>query len=235
MEAKPFLEFRLERVLASANVRSPEGRARAAEAAVAVVAEHPNEHVRDQYLGRVADVCRVDRDRLRDLAAKGARRPQPDQWRKLVAPGSTRSSGPEIEALRLAVHRPADVAARLEGVLFADDVHLDAFEALCGADTLSDAIAGARPEAASLLQRIAVEDAPEVEADDVVRRLAHAAGMRALGELRAESRAKDGPVEIARAIDWLKLTTERLLDATTGTDAAEQLVAWLVQLRTEGE
>jgi DNA mismatch repair protein MutH len=86
-----------------------------------------------------------------------------------------------------------------------------------------------------LIQRLAVEEPPEVESDDVVRRLVHAAGMRALAELRAESRAKDGPVEIARAMEWLKLTTERLLDASAGTDAAEQLVAWLVQLRTEGE
>lgn len=233
--AKRFLEFRLDRVLAAANLRSPEGRAKAAEAAVAVVAEHPNEHVRDQYLGRVADVTRVDRDRLRELAAKGARRVQPEQWRKLVAPSSARSSGPEIEALRLAVHRPAEVAARLEGVLFADDVHLDAFEALCRASTLGDAIAIARPEAAALIQRLAVEEAPDVESDDVVRRLVHAAGMRALAELRAESRAKDAPVEIARAMEWLKLTTERLLDASAGTDAAEQLVAWLVQLRSEGE
>src|SRR5439155_8988037 len=40
-EAKPFLAFRVERVLAAADMSTPEGRARAAERAMAVVAEHP--------------------------------------------------------------------------------------------------------------------------------------------------------------------------------------------------
>ena len=61
-DAKPFLAFRVDRVLQSADLRSAEGRAKAAEAALAVVAEHPNELVRDQYLMFVADRCRLDPD-----------------------------------------------------------------------------------------------------------------------------------------------------------------------------
>ena len=63
--ARPFLAFRVERALASADLRSPEGRARAAQAAMAVVREHPNELVRDQYLMQIADRCRIEPDRLR--------------------------------------------------------------------------------------------------------------------------------------------------------------------------
>ena len=40
-EARPFLQFRVDRVLAAADLASVEGRARAADAALAVVAEHP--------------------------------------------------------------------------------------------------------------------------------------------------------------------------------------------------
>ncbi len=44
------LEFRLERVLEGANLATAEGRARAAESAMDVLAEHPSELVRDQYI-----------------------------------------------------------------------------------------------------------------------------------------------------------------------------------------
>ena len=63
--AVPFLLFRLERVLDGANLATPEGRARAAESALRVVAEHPSDIVRDQYLVTVADRLRLDVATLR--------------------------------------------------------------------------------------------------------------------------------------------------------------------------
>ena len=230
-EAKPFLEFRLDRVLGAADLRSPEARARAAEAALAVIAEHPKEFVRDQYLMRVADACRVEPQRLREWLAKG-----PSKQRAHMAPSERPvmrvSGGPEIEALRLAVHRPESVADRLEAVLFLDEVNLAAFDALCGADTLQDAIAAARPEAADLLQRLIVEDVLDVDADDVVRRLIHLSASRVLDDLRAEARGGNWD-EYAPTITWLGRTIAQLLDARTETEAADQLVAWLVQFRQE--
>jgi DNA primase len=235
--AKPFLEFRLERVLAAANLRTAEGRAKAAEMALAVVGEHPNDLVRDQYLMRVADATRIDVDRLRQLPRR-SRAPAGDGGydgaRRSDRASAPVVSGPELTALGLAVHQPHDVPGWVHGVLFSDDVSHDAFEALCSADTLSEAIERARPDAAALLQRLAVDDPPPSDADDIARRLAHAAGMRALRDLQAEARATDAPADLMRTMDWLKLTTEQLLDPSTGTEAAEQLVAWLVQFRTEG-
>ena len=46
-----------------------EGRAAAAKAAVAIIAEHPNDLVRDQYLMQLADRVGIDVDRLRRAAA----------------------------------------------------------------------------------------------------------------------------------------------------------------------
>ncbi|MGA3351979.1 MAG: toprim domain-containing protein [Acidimicrobiales bacterium] len=63
--AKTFLSFRVERALASSELKTGEGRARAAEAALAMVAEHPNELVRDQFLVTVSDRTRLDPERLR--------------------------------------------------------------------------------------------------------------------------------------------------------------------------
>jgi DNA primase len=63
--ARPFLRFRLDRLFAAADLSTPEGRARAAQKALDLVAEHPNVFVRDQYLVDVAGHCRIEPDRLR--------------------------------------------------------------------------------------------------------------------------------------------------------------------------
>jgi DNA primase len=64
-DAKPFLAFRLARIFASADLKTVEGRAKTADAALATVLEHPSELVRDQYLMEVADRCRMEPAALR--------------------------------------------------------------------------------------------------------------------------------------------------------------------------
>ena len=97
--ARPFLEFRVERVLGAADLGSAEGRAKAAEAALAVVAEHPDDLVRDQYVMTVADRCRIDPARLRERLEQLRRSPKkvapPDQerGRRRQGRGSTSSGG----------------------------------------------------------------------------------------------------------------------------------------------
>ena len=71
--AVPFLKFRVDRVLTAADLTTAEGRARAAEAAVEVIREHPSELVRDQYVMEVAGSTRVAPEQLRDML----RRPAP--------------------------------------------------------------------------------------------------------------------------------------------------------------
>src|SRR5437763_88551 len=104
-QAKPFLAFRIERILGAADMRSPEGRARAAERAMEAIAEHPNELVRDQYIRAVADRCRVDAERLRAVGGRRGRATVEEAPR-----ARARIDSPEIEALRLAVHAPAAMA-----------------------------------------------------------------------------------------------------------------------------
>src|SRR5690606_31445196 len=74
--ARPFLAFRVDRVLDAADLRTPESRARAEDAALEVVAEHPNDLVRDQYVMQVADACRIEADQLRSRLAAIRRRPR---------------------------------------------------------------------------------------------------------------------------------------------------------------
>src|SRR5690606_29316471 len=72
--ARPFLGFRVERALTNGDVRTPEARARTAEAALDVVREHPSDLVRDQYVMAIADRCRIDPDQLRARLREGPRR-----------------------------------------------------------------------------------------------------------------------------------------------------------------
>jgi DNA primase len=76
-KATPFLRFRLDRVFAAADLSSNEGRARAAERALAAIAEHPTELVRDQYVMDVASRCRFEPDRLRPQLERLRSRPRP--------------------------------------------------------------------------------------------------------------------------------------------------------------
>jgi hypothetical protein len=131
----------------------------------------------------------------------------------------------ELEALRLAIHRPEEVAAQLEEALFDDPVHRAAFHALLSTTTLQQAIAEATPEAEQLLHRLAVEEPdPAIEADDIVAVLVRAAAGRAIAGLEAEARATGELVNLA----WAKQRIELLMEPERRVEATTELVAWLV-------
>jgi hypothetical protein len=213
---------------------------------MAMVAAHPNELVRDQYLMQVADRCRVEPDRLRRMPRPGPGRSGPSGGRSGGSDAGTVAAargdgpmpvavgGPELEALRLAVHRPEAVAERLELVLFAHPLAKVAFEALLAATTLHAAIEAADPQAADLLQRLAVEDT-EADTDDVMVRLVERAGQRALQEVQSEMRQAEPGEQIgfAPTVSWLKLTLEALRTEDRAgrpgaLEAEQRLVGWLV-------
>jgi DNA primase len=295
--AKPFLQFRVDRILEAAELGTPEGRARAADSALAAVAEHPDNLVRDQYLMQVAERCRLEpgllRDRLEQLrrdgpppeaAASPGRRtggsaprggsgprrgPAPtgpdDPWvREPEAdgewdadgfdggghwPGEDRSVGPRgpgrggpapfgtprrgapefrpgLEALRLAIHRPEEVADRLESALFRDDLQREAFEVLAAADTqpLHQVIEDARPEVRALLVRLTVEE-PRGGPDEVVLQLVRDAARGQLTVITAEARTSSAAAaEAAEVASWV----QELDDPARSAEATARLVAWLV-------
>jgi DNA primase len=255
-EARPFLEFRVDRLLGSADLRTVEGRARAAGAAMTLINEHPNALVRDQYLMRVADRCRVDPERLRagdwrapatgagagtlagsgtgagssasGAAAADAAAGGPAVRRR---PGVAAVNRAELEALRLAVHRPEELAGhlplddpdRLAEVLFVDPLHRGAFLALLGATTLHEALATADPDVADLLRRLALEET-DAEGEDVLCLLVRNAGVRTLHHLESEARVSGTVIDLS----WLKLDMEQLAGSPSRLGALSRLVPWLV-------
>jgi DNA primase len=209
--ARPFLEFRVARILDGAALDSAEHRARAAEAALAVIAEHPNDLVRDQYLMLVADRCRLDVNRLRERGAErhrshnGDRRPTE---RAAAGHTSTRppvpsspADSPAVEVLRLAVNRPETVVDWLDECLFDDPIHAEAYRTLVAAATIHEAIESAPPAVAALLSRLAVEE-PVEDAFDPVMLLLRATGKRLIARIRSAAEPDlELLADVARLVD----------------------------------
>ncbi len=238
-EARPYLGFRLERLFAGADLRNPEGKARAAEAALGLISEHPDPLVRDQYLMQVSDRCRLSPEQLRGLRPRPVEAPEAEAP---IIPLTARPRPPlvprpELEALRLVVHRPMDVAERVHIDLFGSDLARAAFDQLASAMTLTDAIEAATPQVADLLAQLAVEDTVE-DPEDVLRRLVEQAASRALDELRRDARSATPSVshdELSKRSGRLRLALEALRSVDAGPDyekrvdeAERQLLALLL-------
>jgi len=227
-------------VLQRADLSTVEGRAKAAEAAMALVAEHPNELVRDQYLMIVSDRTRLGPDALRGLTSSaGAKVGSAGEARNFQgAATKVRAARPQggdtqragLEALRLLVHRPKDVAGRLVPLLFLDDVQRSVFELLSADANLRDAISSAdetSPDVANLVRRLTVED-PSAEADDVIVQLVRFAARRALGDLDAQARLSPSSfARVAAQSAFVKKSVEELDQPELADLAVERLLAWL--------
>jgi DNA primase len=246
-EAAPFLQFRLDRLLAAADLTSLEGRARAGDEGVLLVAEHPNDFVRDQYVMKLAGTLDIDADRMRDAVERArrgeraggppkvSRRPQP---RDEPPGGDGTSPRPpvrvdrrELDVLLYAVHDPALVADWLDGDLFGDPAARAAFELIADASDIHEALEQADGPARELLQRLAVEepvggDEPETVRAHLMANMIGPAAQRVLtkllraGDARATSVTLllDALAHARESGDWPAVETN-----------AMQLLPWIAE------
>ena len=153
-KARPFLAFRLDRLLSHARLDSPEARARSAEIALQLINEHPNVIVRREYAGEVAVRCSLP---VADLVRMAERRSRQVHLEAASASHATRRESAELEALKLLVHRWDDVAGLVVEGLFHDPVHLAVLHALAeSSGDVHAALGVASPDAVELLARLAV-------------------------------------------------------------------------------
>jgi DNA primase len=237
--AVPFLQFRLERVLDTANLSSPEGRARAAEAALRVLAEHPSDLVRDQYLLTVADRLRIDVAALRPRVLEMARNPNAPQSRDVVE-RPTRSAEalprPGLEALRLALFAPELVAGRLVEQFFVHPTQREIFVGIAKGLPLSQVIdqleRAGESEAARVLSELAVSELDRSYTHDdvsaVVSQLLRSAVAAAMKDIERDLRS--GALSPDLAMATIRDVKQRL-DLLQGPEAASSEVdlrEWLV-------
>ncbi|CAN5722622.1 hypothetical protein BH20ACT1_BH20ACT1_11910 [soil metagenome] len=207
-EAVPLLSFRLDRLLAGAPDASVEARARTATAAGRLIAEHPNQIVREEYAGQVALRLGVRPEHLLHGQGRGRGQGREGTTSEPARPapgGHRRLETASLLALSRAVHEPESVAHLLHEALFSDPVELEAYRALAVAATLHDAVAAAAPPAAELLLRLAVEEVPDADAGAVVGRLLDETAGRVLAQMESDVRAAVEPPEDLPTIGWLKM------------------------------
>ncbi|MEM9037624.1 MAG: DNA primase [Actinomycetota bacterium] len=222
--AKPFLGWRVDRILAGATDR-PERRARAAHAALDAIREHPDAFVRDQYVMTVADRCGLDPDQLRADVGRRGRRVAVAEPVEMYVEELPELEPSELEALRVLAHRPEAIAHRLHAGLFPSPAGSGTYRALvAGGGSVRAATDQADPALHPVLSRIAVEES-EAEPDDVVRLLARLAAQDAL--TRLSRRGDAGDPNILELRTWLKGRIDELNDVEHCAPTVALLSDWL--------
>ncbi len=224
--AKPFLGFRLGRVVDGQAPQSPEAIARLSETAMAVINEHPNPDIRKLYAGELALRVGMPIADLVQLAERGVRRPH-------IAAVRPKQRGPrrenaEFVAIALLVQNWDAIAPWLVEALFSDEVYRRAFLAIAesGGD-VSVAIDAADPEARDVLERAAVIDVdadPQAESRNLI-------GAAVRRELAIQSSSVDS--ERIRDDAEARRRVEALGERALGVEEAGWLLGWL-EGRMEG-
>jgi len=244
--ALPFLKFRVDRVLGGGDLNTAEGRARAAEAAVQVIREHPSELVRDQYVMEVAGRTRVSPEQLRELLRRPAPAPRDrDDDRRGALPAELDAramrprvlderDGPELEVLRHVIHdwEAVEPWIRYEE-LFLSDLHAAAFRILMAHPTVPGAIEAADPGVADLLGRLATDEV-QSEPFDAVARLLTERARHEVAELAARVAAAPDHTDLQHQQHWLTGIIDRLRDPDAAALAANELVAFVGTKGEEG-
>jgi DNA primase len=242
--AEPFLQFRVDRVLAAADLATIEGRARAAEAAARMVAEHPSELVRDQYAIQLAGSLDLDADGVRSQVTRAAMEPrrEPQHRRTSTSEHGAEHEQPpehvkplrvdrrELDVLRWAVHEPALVADWLDESLFLDPVARGAYNLLVSSENMHQAIDAAEGSVRHLLERLAVEDPQADDEPTTVRgrlvvNTVEPVAKRMLARMLREGDDRASTVKMQ--LDTVAHCRE-VGDWPSAQEAAIQLVGWVV-------
>lgn len=243
--AEPFLQFRVDRVLAAADLTTIEGRARAAEAAARMVAEHPSDLVRDQYAVQLAGRLDLDADGVRGQVTRAAQEPRREErpTRRAVRPDDDGGPEPEpervepvrvdrreLDVLRWAVHDPALVADWLDDALLLDPVARGAYDLLVSTENMHQAIDRADGPVRHLLERLAVEEPQIDDEPNTVRARLMVNTVEPVAKRMLARMLRDG--------DERASTVKLQLDAVAhgrevgdwpdAQEAASQLVGWVV-------
>ena len=227
-QARPFLEFRVDRAIDAIDRSTAEGRAKAAEQAMAMVAEHPDPLVRDQYVMMVASRCQFEPDLIRSMLQQGS---QARRQATLPAarPAPNRESA-ELEVLRLAVHRGQDVLAMLVPDLFVDQMCGTVYDLFCKFPSLHDVIEHGGPEVAEFVQRLSVEQST-ADPLDVVALLWRGYLQREMDDYRARARTADPETasQLMRDFEWFRLQLEVLQEPDQKASTVEGLLGWVLE------
>ena len=233
-KALSFLEFRLERELAKHSMNSVEHRARAAEEALALVSEHPNALVRDQYVMTIADRCRMDADMLREMVRN------PRQTRGKLVPEAPTLPMPqkgsdhvEDQALQLVIDGDNDAVPLFSEVLFVTPMRREIFAALKRAPSVREAVEMLGADEGNLLIELAASSGEDLDAAAVASRLVSKAADRLARELEAEARVTGNVEELLPDVKFLRQWVIDLREPRPDLTELAPLADWIAMRGAE--
>lgn len=229
-DARPFLEFRVERAITAVDRSTNEGRAKAAERALAMVAEHPDPLVRDQYVMTVASRCQFEPDIIRTMLREGVRSAPKDEAPARRARPAFQRDTAELEVLRLAVQRGDEVLRLLVPDLFVDPLCGSVYDLICKFGSLHDVIEHGGPEVGEFVHRLSVEESG-ADPLDVVALLWRGYLGRQMDEYRLLAREAEGEagVQVAKDFEWFRLQLEDLQEPERKASTVESLLGWVLE------
>lgn len=231
-EALPFLAFRVNRALAAGNVATVEGRTRTADTALQIVAEHPDPLVQDQYALQIGGHCRLDeasvRERLRHVARGEKSVARPNRTIDLRPDHES----PEVEALRLALHRLEDIEQLVVPELFSEELTGMAYQHVVDLRSAHAVIDAGDPAMAQLVRRLVVEES-DAEPIDVASRLWDRYLDFRIQECVRSARQADFSADTFEALSqqqqWLKRAQTEVRDPREQVAAVHKLLTWASQ------
>ena len=208
--AKPHMQFRVDRVLGKGDFESNEGRARAAIEAMIVVAQHPDELIRDQYIVQIADKCLISADEIRRRASKENSKVEKSVTAREVVPAKMERLTTEYQALRMLIHKPDEVTDWLHPVLLSDPMAENVFVALTSSTDLHEANQSLGAEESDLIGRLSVQEAEDDKPLGVFSRLLSLAAERKAVELESLARQSGELSEYQADISFLRRSVMEL-------------------------
>ena len=235
----------LDRVLAAADLSTLEGRARAAEAAAAIVAEHPSDLVRDQYVMKLAGATRHRRrppargggrgaaELPTDARRASARRRRAPRGDSVRADARLRRSRRPPGARRAALGDPRARARRrlARRALFVDPIARDGVRAASPTPSTSTSARRSDGESRELLERLAVEEPDRRRrARDAARRALMVNAVEPVAQRLLTSMLRDGDDRASELKVRARHAAPRrdVGDWDAVQQNATQLVGWIV-------
>gem|GEM_PF-6958005 len=226
-KALSFLEFRLERELAKHSMDSIEHRARAAEEALDIVAQHPNVLVRDQYVMTIADRCRMDADRLREMVRNPRKKRRPVAEAPTLPMPQKGSDHVEDQALQLVIDADESVVELFSESLFVTPMRRDVYVALMQAPSVREAVDMLGADEANLLIELAASSDEDLDAPAVASRLVSKAADRLARELEAEARITGNIEELLPDVKFLRQWVIDLREPRSDLTELAPLAEWI--------
>ncbi|MDC0223751.1 hypothetical protein OAJ92_01510, partial [bacterium] len=228
--AKPHMQFRVDRVLEKGDFESKEGRARAAIEAMKVVAQHPDELIRDQYIVQIADRCLIGADEIRRRALNENSRAEKRVMTREPVVGTYERLTTEYQALRMLIHKSGEVMDWLHPVLFSDPLAESIYVALINSTDLHEANRSLEAEASDLVGRLSVQESEDDKPLGVFSRLLSLAAERKAVEFESLARQSGELSEYQEAISYLRRSVMELNEE--GIHEIEEgmgLRSWLIE------